>query len=146
MKEISKTRKPKYTKNVYPAFVYPQDCLQCQHNDKMGCDLPNEDITIAMAEQMCPTCRSLLPFDKLNCPLTKEQMLGLLEYINSPEGPSFQYRRTRRYCKANGLAVESLIHWLRGHQVDYDEGVFMIFEKHLPEYQKHLDAIIEKHS
>ena len=105
-----------------------EDCPQCQRFALEAQPIPREQITPAMAEMHCLNCRGLLPFELLDCPVSREEILALCEYVEDAlETTSCDHtlRFAGEFCTHRNLPTELVLNWLReqGGYCDYEVGL-----------------------
>lgn len=94
-----------------------ESCPQCMHGVRMGFPIPENEITLGIAALLCPNCRAELPFEKLGCPISHEQLMELCDYVEE-QFTSRQGDETLRFagefCDREHLPKEQTLDWLRG--------------------------------
>lgn len=103
------------TKPLPPWVV--ESCPQCMHGFRMGTPIPDDEITPAIFELLCPNCRVALPFDKQGCPISHEQLMELFDFVEE-QFASRQGDETLRFagefCDREHLPKAATLDWLRG--------------------------------
>jgi len=92
------------------------ECLQCQHLKRMGYPIPDGEITPEIARRLCPNCRRRLSFEKLECPISREQLEALCDHVDEVlenQPCDHTLRISAAFCGSEGLPEDSLIAWLR---------------------------------
>jgi hypothetical protein len=99
------------------ALLKPSDtCLQCQHVKRMGHPIPDDEITVEIGKQFCPNCRALLPFEKLECPVSLERLEALCDYVDDKlETGECEHtlQHAAAFCRNLYVPEELVLEWLR---------------------------------
>ena len=93
-----------------------ESCPQCMHGVRMGYPIPDEEVTPAIFDLLCPSCRLSLPFDKQGCPISRQQLTELCDYVEeqlaSRRGDD-TLRFAGEFCDREHLPKDATLAWLR---------------------------------